>query len=81
MPRFVFIKTPVEMKPCFVDFDSPIYIDLFLKLIRRTREQGPDDSLIDVTEMLPTPDQLWLQDRQGRRYTSEFRLVALDLAG
>jgi hypothetical protein len=29
--------------------------------------------------MMPRPDQLWLPDAHGRRYTSELRLVALDL--
>ena len=29
LPRFVFVKSPVEVKPCYVDFDSPIYVDLF----------------------------------------------------
>ena len=28
--------------------------------------------------MLPGPDQLWLADAEGRRYTSELRLVAVD---
>jgi hypothetical protein len=28
--------------------------------------------------MLPDLDQLWLTDRQGRRYSSELRIVAYD---
>jgi hypothetical protein len=28
--------------------------------------------------MLPTPDQAWLTDRDGRRYTSELRLHLSD---
>ena len=28
--------------------------------------------------MLPAPDQAWLTDAQGQRYTSELRMVAVD---
>jgi hypothetical protein len=28
--------------------------------------------------MLPDLDQLWLTDRQGRRYSSELRFIAYD---
>jgi hypothetical protein len=84
LPRFIYFKSSVEDKPCFVDLDSPIYINTFAKVIRRTaensRSQGVDASqqLISVTEMLPNPDQTWLTDAQGNRYTSEFRIIALD---
>jgi hypothetical protein len=29
--------------------------------------------------MLPGPDDCWLADQSGQRYTSELRLVAVDL--
>jgi hypothetical protein len=29
--------------------------------------------------MLPGPDDCWLADQTGQRYTSELRLVAVDL--
>jgi len=29
--------------------------------------------------MLPAPDQTWLPDAEGNRYTSELRMVAVDL--
>jgi hypothetical protein len=28
--------------------------------------------------MLPTPDQVWLTDGDGQRYTSELRILACD---
>ena len=31
------------------------------------------------TEMLPGPDDCWLADHDGQRYTSELRLIAVDL--
>lgn len=78
MPRFIFIKTPVEEKPVYVDLDSVIYVDIFTKLVRRTIESQLADALIRVVEMLPTPDQTWLPDTDNHRYTSELRIVAID---
>lgn len=80
MPRFIFVKVPTEQKPCFIDFDSPISIDMLAKMARQNMEQHPDERCITISEMLPTPDQLWLQDAEGQHYTSELRFVAVDLA-
>jgi len=79
MPRFIFIKSPVEMKPLFVDLDSPVLVNLFAKMVRQASAKAPPDELIAVTEMLPRPDQAWLPDAEGNRYTSELRMVAVDL--
>jgi Lantibiotic dehydratase, N terminus len=78
MPRFVYVKSPVEIKPVYMDFDSPIYVDILAKIIRRTQETGATDALIAVSEMLPDLDHIWLPDAEGNRYTSEFRIVAID---
>jgi hypothetical protein len=79
LPRFVFVKTPVEVKPFYVDFDSPIYVETFAKMIRRSAEDGSGDARISVSEMLPHPQQIWLPDAEGHRYTSEIRTVVVDL--
>ncbi len=79
MPRFVFLSAPVEPKPCYLDFESPILVDIFCKIVRRTREAGTPDAAIEISEMLPRPDQIWLTDAEQNRYTSEFRIVAVDL--
>ena len=79
MPRFVFVKTPTEVKPFYLDFDSPIYVDIFAKVIRQVSQRPGADGSITLTEMLPTPDQSWLTDAEGRHYTSELRMVAVDL--
>ena len=42
------------------------------------REGNQADKLITLSEMLPRPDQAWLPDAEGRHYTSEFRIVAVD---
>jgi hypothetical protein len=77
LPRFVFVKAPTERKPCYVDLDSPIYVDTLAKLVRQSGAAAPERALT-ITEMLPTLEQLWLIDGEGRRYTSELRVVAID---
>lgn len=89
MPRFVFVKTPVEVKPCYVDFNSTVYVDLFSKLVRRVKEHQPrrsgdagkENGMISVSEMLPAFDRMWLHDTEGRPYAAEFRFVVFDRAG
>jgi hypothetical protein len=78
LPRFVFVKTPAEEKPFYVDLASPISVEILAKAIRRVADSDASEPLITVTEMLPAPDETWLTDRQGGRYTCEFRIVALD---
>lgn len=68
-PRFCFVRSPAEVKPVYVDFESPVLVDLACRLLR----QAPE---VVVTEMLPSPDQTWLTDARGERYVSELRLVA-----
>lgn len=78
MPRFIFVKVATEPKPCFIDFDSPMYVEVFLKMVRQDMRKDPAMLSLAITEMLPTPDRLWLQDRDGEHYTSELRFVAVD---
>ena len=80
MPRHVFVKVPIETKPCYVDFDSPIYVNLLAKLMRRTAEKGGREMQAVFTEMLPGVEQSWLPDAEGRRYTCELRITAVDQA-
>jgi hypothetical protein len=79
LPRRVFVKTPEETKPFYVDADSPILVDMMARAIATTAESATPDRTIRITEMLPTPDRMWLTDAAGRRYSSELRLVATDL--
>jgi hypothetical protein len=72
LPRHVFVRTPLERKPFYVDFDAPLLVEDLARVVRRK------SAWVEVVEMLPAPDQLWLADPQGRRYTSEFRLVTVD---
>jgi hypothetical protein len=61
-------------KPCFLDLDSPVLLDLFIKLARAAAKQCTGS--LTITEMLPGLDQPWLVDRAGNRYTSELRFAA-----
>jgi hypothetical protein len=78
LPRYCFVKAPVEVKPFYVDFSSPIYVDILARLVRKSLE-ADKDAVITISEMLPAHDQTWLLDSAGQRYTSELRIVALDL--
>lgn len=80
MPRFMFVKVPVEKKPFYLDFDSPIYVDIFAKMVRRSEGNCPPDKFVTMSEMLPAIGESWLPDAGGQRYTSELRIVALDLS-
>ncbi len=33
---------------------------------------------VTITEALPAPEESWLRDDEGRRYTCEFRIVVVD---
>jgi hypothetical protein len=69
MPGFLFARTTEGSKPFLVDTLSPASVDLLIRQLRRTT--GP----CVLTEMMPTPSELWLTDAAGRTYTSEFRLA------
>jgi hypothetical protein len=78
IPRFVYAKSPVEVKPLYVDFCSPVYVNLFSRIIRQTAEASLQNSVIAISEMIPALEQTWLPDSEGQRYTSELRIVTVD---
>jgi Lantibiotic dehydratase, N terminus len=78
MPRRVFVRSPLERKPKFVDLESPALCRTLARFIQPARDQAPDEP-VQFTEMLPAPDQCWLEDHHGH-YTSELRMVMLDRA-
>ena len=77
MPRFVFVKVPTEPKPLYLDLASPPLVNLAAMAVRDAQRRDPDE-LVVISEMLPAPGHAWLTDASGRRYTSEFRRVAVD---
>lgn len=71
LPRFVFAKVSAEKKPFYLDLESPVYVEIFAQLVRRS-------TTFSVSEMIPGPDQCWLPDAENKTYTSEIRIVAVD---
>ena len=76
MPRRLFTKSPLERKPMYLDVESPALARIFCRHARRAAAEAPH-SPIRFTEMLPTPEQCWLDDLEGNRYVSELRIVAV----
>jgi hypothetical protein len=79
MPRRVFMKSPVERKPMFLDTESQTLGRILCRLARKAAELSPT-ATIRFTEMLPAPEECWLRGPDGKRYASELRLVAVDTA-
>ncbi len=78
LPRHVFCRFTGEVKPIYADLTSLASIDLLARSVRRSRRNAGADARLSVVEMLPAPDQIWLTDAEGQRYTSELRMVAVD---
>jgi len=83
LPRHVFVTLPSEQKPFYVDFEGPLYVSLLANAVRRLTAQGGEgereEPRVQISEMLPGFEQLWLRDAQGRGYTTELRLTAVAL--
>jgi hypothetical protein len=78
LPDQVFVTPSPGAKPVYIDFASPIFVNLLARFVRRA---ATESSVLTVTEMLPRHNGLWLRDGQDRRYTSELRLAAFDMKG
>jgi hypothetical protein len=76
MPRRIFVRMPDEPKPSYVDVESPILARILCRQIRRRTDRP--DQFVAVSEMLPQPEDCWLE-LDGSHYTSELRVVAVDL--
>jgi hypothetical protein len=79
LPRHVFCRFTGERKPIYADLTSLASVDLISRSVRRARRHAGADATVTVAEMLPAPDQAWLTDARGERYTTELRVVAVDL--
>ncbi|HET6209496.1 MAG TPA: hypothetical protein VFD94_03895, partial [Jatrophihabitans sp.] len=78
LPRHVFLRFTGERKPIYADLTSLASIDLIARGLRRCRRVAGEAGTVTVVEMLPNPEQAWLADAEGRRYTAELRMVAVD---
>jgi hypothetical protein len=79
LPRFVFVRSPLEVKPFFVDFESPVLTSTLARSVRRAKDHEGGAVTLHVEEMVPGVEETWLPDAAGERYTSEVRLVAVDV--
>jgi len=68
LPRHVYLRCAGEPKPVYCDLDSP----LLVRQLTRMASALPPDADVTVSEMLPGPGDLWLDDGHGGR-TSEIR--------
>ncbi|MFJ6617736.1 lantibiotic dehydratase [Kitasatospora sp. NPDC091335] len=66
LPRHCFVKIPGEPKPVFLDWEAPLLVRQLVRLAKGT------EGALEFSEMLPGPDELWL-DVAGHRHTSELR--------
>jgi Lantibiotic dehydratase, N terminus len=80
LPRFVYIR-PTEQalrrsgaegrdkdtKPVFIDLESYLFLEIFHRWLSKASE-------LEITEMLPAPDDLWWREADGRR-TFELRTL------
>lgn len=80
LPERVFVRVSTELKPTYVDLTSPLYASRLCLLLRAANRAGGGGVPVMVSELLPTPEQAWLPDSQGRRYVSELRMQVRDPA-
>ena len=79
LPQKMFVKSALEVKPFYVDLESPVLVEILCRAIRRMNSSGGEGEALIFSEMLPGPQQLWLQDAKGNKYTSELRFAVVDL--
>jgi hypothetical protein len=78
VPRHVFARVRFSPKPVYVDLQVPATLANLARLWVAAGAQEGAARLVEISEMLPAPDELWLTDPAGRHYTTEFRMVAVD---
>jgi hypothetical protein len=76
LPRRVFVRSPLERKPIYVDLESEALLRVLARFLKPVAERAPEAPIV-FSEMLPGPEECWLSDAGGS-YTSELRVVAVD---
>ena len=76
LPRRLFVRSPLERKPIYVDLESRVMLRVLARFLKPVAERAPEAPIL-FAEMLPGPDECWLRDAGGT-YTSELRVVAVD---
>ena len=78
LPERVFIRVDTEIKPCYLDLTSPLYARVLCNMLGAAHRRGGPGTVLAISEMLPGPDDAWLTDADGQRYTSELRVQVRD---
>lgn len=80
LPKEVFIKITGEIKPFYLNFESPHLVENVCKNIKNQFEQNEVGSAV-FSELLPSFENLWFTNRKNEHFTSEFRFVFVDKKG
>ncbi len=78
LPERVFLRIGTETKPCYFDLTSPLYARILCNMLGAAARKGGPQTSVGISELLPGPDQAWLDDADGQRYSSELRLHLRD---
>lgn len=81
LPAEAFVKLSGETKPFYLNFDSPFLLENVCKNIRNLAEHTGGEGSAVFSELLPDFDNLWLANKKGEHFTSEFRFVFVDKKG
>jgi len=74
LPRHVFVHSSKEPKPRYVDLESGVFLDILRRDLSAL--SGENEGTLHLTEMLPGPEDLFVQDESGG-FATEF-LVQMD---
>jgi len=77
LPRRAFYRSIAADKPVFLDFASPVLVEMLAATVRKA-VKADSESSISLSEMLPDLGYHWLPDNAGNLYCSEVRLVIVD---
>jgi hypothetical protein len=64
----VFVRSAAERKPVYIDFASPPLVDILVRM-------GSGGGALQLSELLPGTDELWLAGADGR-HSAELRMLA-----
>lgn len=79
VPQEMFVKSAGEVKPFYLNMESPVLVEILCRMVRRMNSAGGYGEELIFSKMLPGSKQLWLQDAEGAKYTSELRFAVVDL--
>lgn len=78
LPERIFLRIDTETKPCYLDLSSPLYARILCNMVGAAHRQGGPDTGLAASEVLPGPEDAWLTDAEGNRYSSELRVHISD---